>query len=102
MTPVKLDNEFSFAIEQHEKRARLIVFKNGVENVCRRETFKNLERFTLSDSERIFKGRLQLYKNNGEIVIEVKGKIAGKMTTEDFRSYLEKVKNTSNKSIYQK
>jgi len=102
MTLLTLEHGFSFAIEQHEKQARLIVYKDGVENVCRRETFKNLERFIRSDSERIFKGRLQLYKNNGEIVIEVKGKIAGKMTTEDFRSYLEKVKNTSNESIYQK
>jgi hypothetical protein len=102
MTSIKLENGFSFAIERHEKRARLIVYKDGVENVCRMESFKNIERFIRADEERIFKGRLQLSKNSEEIVIEVKGEIAGKMMTENFTGYLEKVKNLSDNSIHQK
>ncbi len=102
MIAITLDHGFSFAIEHFEKRARLIVYKDSVENVCRRESLKNLEGFILSDDEKLFKGRLQLYKNSEEIVIEVKGEIAGKMTIKDFTSYLERVKNTSNKLIDQK
>ena len=102
MTLLKLEHGFSFAIEPYEKRVRLIVYKDSVENVCRRESFKNLGRFILSDDEKLFKGRLQLYNNSEEIVIEVKGEIAGKMTIEDFTSYLEKVKNASNKLTDQK
>jgi len=102
MTQLKLEHGFSFAVEQFEKRVHLIVYKDGVENVCRRESFKNLERFILSDDEKLFKGRLRLYKNSKAIVIEVKGEIAGKMKAEDFTDYLEKVKNMSNKSINKK
>ncbi len=102
MNAITFDHGFSFAIEHFEKRPRLIVYKDGVENVCRRESFKNLQRFILSDDEKIFRGRLQLYKSGGEIVIEVKGEIAGKMTIKDFTSYLEKVKNASDKSTDQK
>jgi len=102
MITITLEHGFSFAMEHTGKRARLIIYKAGVENVCRMETFKNIERFIRSDDEKIFKGRLQLHKNSDEIVIEVKGEIAGTMTLEDFTSYLEKVKNTSNKSIDQK
>lgn len=102
MTLLKLDHGFSFAIEHYEKRVRLIIYKDGVENVCRRESFKNLERFIWSNEESIFKGRLQLRRNSEGIVLVVKGKIVGKMTTEEFASYLEKVKNTSNKLIDQK
>ena len=102
MIAIALDHGFSFAIEHFEKRARLIVYKGGVENVCRRESFKNLESFLRSDEESIFKGRLQLYKNAGEITVEVKGKLAGKITTEYFTVYLEKIKNMSDNSTVQK
>jgi hypothetical protein len=43
-----------------------------------------------------------LYKNAGEIAVEVIGKLAGKITTEDFTGYLEKVKNMSDNSTVQK
>jgi len=45
MTVFKLDDELSFTIECCEKRARLIVYKNGREDVCRKETFGKLKRF---------------------------------------------------------
>ena len=85
-----------------EKSTRFTIYKEGVENVCRKESLKNLGRFLRSDEERIFKGRLQLYKNAGQIAVEVKGKLAGKITTEDFTGYLEKVKNMSDNSTVQK
>jgi hypothetical protein len=93
MTVFKLDDELSFAIERSEKRARLIVYKNGVENVCRKETFGNLNRFILLDEGHLFKGRLQLNKDNTGIGIEVKGKLMGTIKTEEFLSCLKEAKS---------
>ena len=89
MTALILDDGLSFAIENNEKRARLIVYKDGVENVCRKETLKNLVRFMLSDEKRLFEGRLQLVKDAAGIGIEVKGQVAGTIKAEEFLNYLE-------------
>ncbi|HEY4322735.1 MAG TPA: hypothetical protein VGN20_02085 [Mucilaginibacter sp.] len=93
MIALKLNNEFSFAIERCEKRARLIVYKNGLEDVCRKETFGNLQRFILADQGHLFKGRLQLDKNEGNIKVEVKGELIGIINNDDFGDFLEDVKN---------
>jgi hypothetical protein len=89
MAALKLDNDFSFAIERGQKRVRLIVYKGGVENVCRKESVKKLGQFIGSDEDRIFKGRLQLLKTPAGIAVEVKGKIEGVMTMGDFINCLE-------------
>lgn len=86
------NNGLCFGIENPGKRARIIVYKDGVENVCRMESVKNLEHFIRSNEKRIFKGRLQLHKNPAEIEVEVKGKIGGKIKIEDFTNYLEMIK----------
>jgi hypothetical protein len=91
MTMFKLDDELSFAIERCEKRARLIVYKNGVENVCRKETFGNLKRFVESNRGHIFKGRLQLNKNGESVGVEVKGKLIGIIKAEEFLGCLKEV-----------
>ena len=70
-----------------------MVYKDGVENVCRKESFKSLERFIWSDEQKMFKERLQLDKYREEIDVVVKGKIAGKMKVEDFAGFLENIKN---------
>ncbi|HEY2581840.1 MAG TPA: hypothetical protein VGI43_08540 [Mucilaginibacter sp.] len=90
MIALKLNSEFSFAIEHCEKQARLIVYKNGLEDVCRKETFGNLQRFIETERGRLFKGRLRLDKYNG--VIEVKGELVGIIKTGDFSHYLKDAK----------
>jgi hypothetical protein len=90
---VQLNNELSFAIEHCEKQARLIVYKNGLEDVCRKETFGNLRRFIAENNCHLFKGRLQLNKHGECIGIEVKGKLVGNIKAEEFLSYLEKLIN---------
>ncbi len=93
MALVKLNDDMVFTIERTEKRVRLIVYKGGVENVCRMETFKNIERFILSDEDRIFKGRLQLHKNVAGIGIIVKGKLTGTINAKEFLNCLEEIKS---------
>jgi hypothetical protein len=91
MTPLKLNDGFSFAIEHHERRARLIVYKNGLEDVCRKETFGSLRRFITADQGHLFKGRLQLDKDGENIAFKVKGGLVGMVKVNVFGGYLEEV-----------
>ncbi len=95
MTLLKLNNGLLLGIECYEKRARLVVYKNGVENVCRKESFKNLMRFVQADTGRLFKGRLQLFKSLSGIDIRVKGELTGTVEADDFKDCLEHVKNSN-------
>ena len=92
MTPLKLNEAYSLAIEPSQKKVRLVVYKNGVENVCRRDTIVHLEHFILSDEERIFKGRLQLCKSGDSLNVEVKGDTIGTLKFNDFINFLEQAK----------
>ena len=71
---------------------RLVVYKDGVENVCRKETIGHIERFIRSDDNRLFKGRLQLYKKGDSLNIEVKGDAIGSVKMKDFINFLEQAK----------
>ena len=77
MEVMKLEENYSFAIEPLGKRVRLVAYLSGVEKVCRLETRKKLEKFLLSDENHLFKGRLQLAKDAGTINIVVKGETVG-------------------------
>lgn len=66
-----------------------MIYKDGVENVCRKSTIREPVQFIRSDEQRLFKGRLQLVGEiNGMIAVEVKGKVAGVVPAKDFLSVL--------------
>jgi hypothetical protein len=88
-TILKLNNGHSFAIENQLNKVRLVVYNNGVENVCRKSTFKNIMNFIQSGDNHLFKGRLQLYKDDAGISIQVKDKIVGEISTDDFINCLQ-------------
>ncbi|WP_428328769.1 hypothetical protein [Mucilaginibacter sp.] len=88
MTRLKLNNYQDFAIELLEKQARLIVYNNGVENVCRKERISKLKHFAQSTDDHLFKGRLQLHKSEVGIAVIVKGEIAGFISAEAFMNNL--------------
>jgi len=77
MEVIKLEKNYTFAIEPLEKRVRLVVYLSGVEKVCRLETRKRLEKFLLSDEKHLFKGRSQLAKTAGGINIVANGELVG-------------------------
>ena len=89
MLSFPLNNNHNFVIESYEKRFRLIVFKDGLELVCRKESSKNLAAFLSSSNGQIFKGRLQLIKENTIINIQVKGDVIGAISEMDFRNILQ-------------
>lgn len=92
MTPLPLQDDFSFGLERQEKNVRLIVYQYGNEYVCRKERFSVLERFIESDTAHLFRGRLQLYKYATGIGIAVKGTILGSVDPDDFKSRLAALK----------
>jgi len=93
MNIIKLDNEHSFAIENLDKQVRLVVYNNGVENVCRKSTIKSIEAFIQSGEDHLFKGRLQLNKRSGGISVVVKGAVVGEIPFKNFINCLEDAKN---------
>jgi hypothetical protein len=93
MVSLKLNDDTVLSIELHEKRARLVVYKRGVENVCRIESIKNIIGFVESNNQQLFKGRLRLHKASGSIDVEVKGKLEGNIAACDLMTCLNAVKN---------
>ena len=77
MDLIKLEENYSFAAAPVGKKVRLVAYLSGVEKVCRLETRKKLEKFLLSNENHLFKGRLQLAKNAGDLRILVKGEPVG-------------------------
>jgi len=88
MKTIRLNRTFKLGFENGTGKTRLVVFKNGEELACRKETFKNLNKFTNSAQKKIFKGRLQLFKDSGNINIEVKGEVVGTVQKEVFQKNL--------------
>lgn len=86
---IKLKNGHTLSIENDTKKLRLIVYINGVENVCRKSTKKELSSFIQSNEDQLFKGRLQLIKDEVGISIWVKGKNEGEISAADLLNYLQ-------------
>jgi len=91
MNILKLDNGYDLAIESTGKMARLVVYNDGVENVCRKSTLKNVTAFMQSGENHLFKGRLQLHKVNGSLNVMVKGSKVGEISIPGFLDYLQRL-----------
>ena len=63
------------------------------EFVCRKETEKKLKQFLRSTDDRIFKGRLQLFKKESSIGVAVKGEVIGMINEKDFLNLINNVSN---------
>ena len=77
MKTIQLNDAFTFAVEAHNGKLRFVVYEHNSECVCRIERRKAIELFLESTTASIFKGRLQLHKQNHEIAVEVKGEVIG-------------------------
>jgi len=88
MQTLKINNNVSFGIERHEKKVRLVVFDKKEELACRKETFRNLQRFVELNEGHVFKGRLQLFKKLDAIHIQVKGEKIGSVSAMNLKKCL--------------
>jgi len=83
-----LDHNYSLAFERDGNKVRLVVYQSGVENVCRKEVVKKLEKFTQLNEAHLFKGRLQLQKIETGITVIVKGQPVGIINEKAFAEML--------------
>ncbi len=79
---------YSFLIEHTEATARLVILKDNVEYVCRKEKISALHKFLQLPTAHIFKGRLQLAKNEDEITVIAKGERIGTIDKKEFGKLL--------------
>ncbi len=90
---LKLKNSFQLGAVLNDKRVRLIIYKDGDEYVCRKESFNNPEKFLNQINVHIFKGQLQLYKKSTDINVVVRKEDAGRIRIKDFKKLLEEIKS---------
>jgi len=83
MQRLKLNGHFSLGVEAENKKLRLVVFNNGEEYVCHKTTTGEFTKFIKGDTEQLFKGRLQLLKNNDNILVKIKGNVEGVVNGEE-------------------
>jgi hypothetical protein len=86
MKSTYLNERQCLAITVSDKKVRLVVTNDGVENVCRLQTLKNLKDFADLTNGYLFKGRLQLHKNRTAVQVIVKGEIVGVIREESVKN----------------
>ncbi len=79
------------------KRLRLIILNSEKELACRKENLNILEDFIAKTEAELFKGRLQLRKNEHEIMVFFKEEKLGSMTLNAFKNALEETLKHSEK-----
>lgn len=89
MESISLENNLKLSFEKLPHTVRLIISKNNDEWVCRKEKLKNLFSFLEKDKVHIFKGRLQLFKLNDRIDIQVKNIVIATISEESFEKALK-------------
>jgi hypothetical protein len=92
MYTIKINNGLNLGLERDEKKIRLVVLDKKKELACRKETFSNLHKFIAAKDAHAFKGRLQLFKQDEHISVEVKGEKLGAVAAITFGNCLSKLK----------
>lgn len=88
MQQIVLNKRYSLSFEHQGEQIRLILLEDNVALVCRKETLKNLNSFLLKEELKIFKGRLQLYKQKDIIEVIMKGKPIAILSSGKFENAL--------------
>ena len=88
MKQLALTDTLSFRLENDNKKLRLIIADGDKELACRKETLSNLRCFIQSNQSSLFKGRLQLYRQDNTIIITLKGQPAGAVSIADLNNAL--------------
>jgi hypothetical protein len=89
MNQINLSNNLVLSFEPLDKRVRLVVFSEGKELACRKETIKKLELFLATDETHLFKGRLQLNKKKDLINIVLKNQSVGVISSTELSKALQ-------------
>lgn len=83
-----LTDNYSFGVENLGNRYRLVVHNNEKELACRKEKRNILLNFLSETSGHLFRGRLQLKKEQEVIQVYLKGECIGSLTSTQMEKYL--------------
>lgn len=83
-----LNDEYSLTLEDHGKGVRFVVAKNDNGFICRKEKKSTVYKFFQTSAIHLFKGRLQLDKQDDIITISAEGKVIGTADVEEFQTAL--------------
>jgi len=92
MEVLTLRDGLEMYMEPYNGKVRIVIQRDKADFVCRMETLGNLKEFVALKEAKIFKGRLQLYKEEGLINVIVKNKAAGIVDEGSFEKCLDEVK----------
>ncbi|MES2062768.1 MAG: hypothetical protein V4456_12660 [Bacteroidota bacterium] len=88
METIKLNDNLLLTFEPDNKKLRLVITDGITEMACRKETPGNLRHFLANEQNSLFKGRLQLHKSTGHIVVLLKGTPVGMAPISNFTRVL--------------
>lgn len=83
-----LDDNIILETEIEDGKLRLIITKNNEELVCHKATLKEINQFLAGEERSLFKGRLQLIKDQENILIKVKNEIMGVIDNNVFHKFI--------------
>ncbi len=84
MAELLLDDDITLETEMEDGKLRLIIVKGNEEWVCHKTTLKEINQFLAGEEHSLFKGRLQLIKDQDNILIKVKDEIVGVVDSKCF------------------
>jgi hypothetical protein len=93
MQQIILNEQLTLKFEPDHKKVRLVVLQADEELVCRKETIKNLQQFLAEEQAHVFKGRLQLSKNDDVVEVLVKQKSVGTISSITFKNVVDTIHN---------
>lgn len=91
MQQIILSEKLTLSFEPRGKKVRLIISEADEELVCRQETLRKLGDFVAVEQLHIFRGRLQLKKNNDIIEIIMNHKPIAIVSANNFKETLNRL-----------
>ncbi len=84
-----MGNDIKFKVEASDKKLRIILINNNQEIACRKEFRNKIIDFLEKENEWLFKGRLQLRKNNNLLEVYFKKALVDCISIPLFTKMLE-------------
>jgi len=88
MPQLMLGDNITLETEINNNELRLIVVKENEEWVCHKTTVKEINTFLTGEDRSLFKGRLQLIKDQDNVLIKVKNEIIGVIDNKVFYKFI--------------
>lgn len=93
MYQIELKKDYVLGLELQLSSIKLVVYKNGIKQGCRKERIKPLKYFLINQQTELFKGRLRLYKKRSDIIVKFKDQLIGSVYAKEFERVLDEMSN---------